>query len=174
MQMIVREQAKKYAFDWRDEPLLRVREGETIAIETWSRARGSSRRRWIRRFRQIAPARSLAADGQSDCRRFILKARNGAMCWWSALQVEVADYSWAAVGPKRGPLGESTRWPELSSEYTTKIFPHTPAPVAPCRMAHCNSAILSLGLLRRLSALSARPWIVKCNSMTARAHGVAT
>ena len=34
MQTIVRDQAKKYAFDWRDEPLLRVREGETIAIET--------------------------------------------------------------------------------------------------------------------------------------------
>tara|TARA_B100000686_G_scaffold44947_1_gene47571 strand:- start:274 stop:1050 length:777 start_codon:yes stop_codon:yes gene_type:complete len=43
-------------------------------------------------------------------------------------EVEVADYSWVAVGPKRGPLGESTRWPELSGEYTTKIFPHTPGP----------------------------------------------
>ncbi len=35
MQTIGRDQAKKYAFDWRDEPLLRVSEGETIAIETW-------------------------------------------------------------------------------------------------------------------------------------------
>jgi len=26
------------------------------------------------------------------------------------------------------PLGESTRWPELSSDYTTKIFRHTPGP----------------------------------------------
>ncbi len=34
MQTIGRDQAKKYAFDWRDEPLLRVSEGETIAIET--------------------------------------------------------------------------------------------------------------------------------------------
>ncbi len=32
------------------------------------------------------------------------------------------------MGPRRGPLGESTRWPELSSEYTTKIFRHTPGP----------------------------------------------
>ncbi len=38
----------------------------------------------------------------------------------------VDDYSWIAVGPRRGPLGESTRWPELSGEYTTKVFRHTP------------------------------------------------
>jgi acetamidase/formamidase len=42
--------------------------------------------------------------------------------------IEVDDYSWIAVGPGRGPLGQSTRWPDLSSEYTTKIFRHTPGP----------------------------------------------
>ena len=40
MQTIVREQAKKYAFDWRDRPLLRVSEGETITIETWDASTG--------------------------------------------------------------------------------------------------------------------------------------
>ena len=43
-------------------------------------------------------------------------------------EILVDDYSWIAIGPRRGPLGESTRWPELSSEYTTKIFRHTPGP----------------------------------------------
>jgi amidase len=43
-------------------------------------------------------------------------------------EIEVDDYSWIAIGPGRGPLGQSTRWPELSSEYTTKIFRHTPGP----------------------------------------------
>jgi acetamidase/formamidase len=38
----------------------------------------------------------------------------------------VGDFSWIAVGPKRGPLGESTQWPELSADYTTKIFRHSP------------------------------------------------
>ena len=33
MQTIIRDRAKKYAFDWRDEPMLRASEGETIAIE---------------------------------------------------------------------------------------------------------------------------------------------
>ena len=39
--------------------------------------------------------------------------------------IVVGDYSWIAIGPKRGPLGESTRWP---GDYTTKIFRHTPGP----------------------------------------------
>ncbi len=43
-------------------------------------------------------------------------------------EIVVDDYSWIAIGPRRGPLGESTRWPELSSDYTTKIFRHTPGP----------------------------------------------
>ena len=43
-------------------------------------------------------------------------------------EVLVGDYSWIAIGPKRGPLGESTRWPELSSDYTTRIFLHEPGP----------------------------------------------
>jgi acetamidase/formamidase len=43
-------------------------------------------------------------------------------------EIEVADSSWTAIGPRRGPLGESTRWPELSREFTTKIFRHTPGP----------------------------------------------
>jgi acetamidase/formamidase len=42
--------------------------------------------------------------------------------------ITVADSSWIAVGPRRGPLGESTRWPELSADYTTRIFRHTPGP----------------------------------------------
>jgi amidase len=39
-------------------------------------------------------------------------------------EILVGDYSWIAIGPKRGPLGESTRWPELSGDYTTRIFRH--------------------------------------------------
>jgi hypothetical protein len=34
MQRITRDRARKYAFDWRDEPLLKVRCGESFEIET--------------------------------------------------------------------------------------------------------------------------------------------
>jgi acetamidase/formamidase len=40
----------------------------------------------------------------------------------------VEDCSWIAVGPRRGPLGESARWPDLSGRYTTRIFRHAPGP----------------------------------------------
>ncbi len=40
----------------------------------------------------------------------------------------VDDYSWIVIGPRRGPLGDTQRWPELSTRYTTKIFRHTPGP----------------------------------------------
>jgi hypothetical protein len=40
MQRIVRDQARKYAFDWRDQPLLRVKPGEVFEIETWDASTG--------------------------------------------------------------------------------------------------------------------------------------
>ena len=38
MQRIARDLARKYAFDWRDEPLLRVRPGEAFEVEFCDRA----------------------------------------------------------------------------------------------------------------------------------------
>ncbi|MEC8928008.1 MAG: hypothetical protein VX705_02230, partial [Verrucomicrobiota bacterium] len=40
MQTITRDQARKFAFDWRDKPLLRVACGESVAIETWDAGSG--------------------------------------------------------------------------------------------------------------------------------------
>ena len=40
MKRITRNQATKYAFDWRDEPLLEVDPGEAFAIETWDASTG--------------------------------------------------------------------------------------------------------------------------------------
>jgi len=40
MQRIPRDQAPKYAFDWRDAPVLRVRCGESFEIETHDASRG--------------------------------------------------------------------------------------------------------------------------------------
>ena len=72
----------------------------------------------------------MPAAGQPD-RRPGLRSRapSAATRWWSRIEdILVDDYSWIAIGPRRGPLGESTRWPELSGDYTTKIFRHTPGP----------------------------------------------
>lgn len=130
MQTIRREQAKKYAFDWRDEPLLHVKPGEPFAVETFDAGTGY--------FKSPAdkaiPARRPGFDRFPPMVNpiagpvYLEGAERGDVLVISVDEVEVESYSWTAVGPRRGPLGESTRWPELSGEYTTKIFRHTPGP----------------------------------------------
>ena len=43
MQRITREPARTYAFDWRDEPLLRVKSGETFEIDARDASTGDFR-----------------------------------------------------------------------------------------------------------------------------------
>src|SRR5262249_49714451 len=59
---------------------------------------------------------------------FLEGAERGDVLVVSIEDIVVDDYSWIAVGPRRGPLGDSARWPEPSQEYTSKIFRHTPGP----------------------------------------------
>jgi len=130
MQKIPRDQARKFAFDWRDEPLLHVQPGEKFEIETWDASSG---------FFKTPEDKAIPANrpGFDRCPPlanpiagpvYVKGAERGDVLVVCIDEIEVADYSWVAVGPKRGPLGESTRWPELSGEHTTKIFSHTPGP----------------------------------------------
>jgi acetamidase/formamidase len=130
MQRIVREQARKFAFDWRDEPLLRVRPGESFEVETWDAGSG-----YFKTPDDLAiPARRPGFDRSPPHANpiagpvYLEGAERGDTLVVTIEDITVADYSWIAVGPRRGPLGESTRWPELSGQYTTKIFRHTPGP----------------------------------------------
>jgi acetamidase/formamidase len=130
MQRITREQARKFAFDWRDEPLLRVRPSEAFEIETYDASSGY--------FKTPAdkaiPARRPGFDRSPPHANpiggpvFLEGAERGDTLVVRIDDIVVADISWIAIGPRRGPLGESTRWPELSADYTTKIFRHTPGP----------------------------------------------
>ncbi|MBI5757179.1 MAG: acetamidase/formamidase family protein [Planctomycetales bacterium] len=130
MQRIAREQARKYAFDWEDEPLLRVQAGESFEVETYDASTGyfktpedkaiPGRRPGFDKIPALANpiAGPIYLDG----------AEKGDTLVVTIEDIVVDDYSWIAIGPRRGPLGESTRWPELSSEYTTKIFKHSAGP----------------------------------------------
>ncbi|HVC98870.1 MAG TPA: acetamidase/formamidase family protein [Pirellulales bacterium] len=130
MQRIDREQARKYAFDWRDEPLLRVERGESFEIETYDASTGFFKSA----SDKAVPGRRPGFDRQPPLANPI----GGPVCLSGAdrgdtlvvtiEEILVDDYSWIAIGPRRGPLGESTRWPELSADYTTKVFRHTPGP----------------------------------------------
>jgi amidase len=130
MQRITREQSRKYAFDWEDEPLLRVKCGESFEIETYDASTGyfqSEKNKAIPALRpgfDRTPPQANPIGGPV----WLEGAERGDTLLITIEDILVADYSWIAVGPKRGPLGESARWPELSSDYTTKIFRHKPGP----------------------------------------------
>jgi len=130
MQRIPRELARKFAFDWRDEPLLRVGPGETFEVETWDASSGYFKSPADKAVPALRPGfdRSPPQANPIAGPVYLDGAERGDTLVVTLEDITVADYSWIAVGPRRGPLGESSRWPELSGEYTTKIFRHTPGP----------------------------------------------
>lgn len=130
MQRIVRDQARKYAFDWEDKPLLRVGRGESFEIETWDASTGYFRSAADKAIPALRPGfdRTPPHANPIGGPVYLEGAERGDTLVVTIEDILVSDYSWIAIGPRRGPLGESTRWPELSTEYTTKIFRHTPGP----------------------------------------------
>lgn len=145
MQRITREQAKKYAFDWRDAPLLRVQCEESFEIETYDASTGyfktpqdkanpKLRAGFDRHPPQVNPIGGPV---------WLEGAQPGDTLVITVEDIVVDSYSWIAIGPRRGPLGESTRWPELSGDYTTKVFRHTPGPSGSTRdgMLHFNERL---------------------------------
>jgi acetamidase/formamidase len=130
MQRIPREQARKYAFDWEDEPLLRVERGESFEIETDDASTGYFRSPEDKAIPALRPGfdRSPPLANPLGGPVWLQGAERGDTLIITVEDILVEDSSWIAIGPRRGPLGESTRWPELSGDYTTKIFRHTPGP----------------------------------------------
>jgi amidase len=130
MQRIPRDLARKYAFDGRDEPLLRVKPGESFAVETYDASTG-----YFKSAEDKAiPARRPGFDRTPPLVNpvggpvYLEGAAKGDTLVVCIDDILVENYSWVAVGPRRGPLGDSARFPTLSGEYTTKIFKHTPGP----------------------------------------------
>jgi amidase len=130
MQRIQREQARKYAFDYTDEPLLRVRPGESFEVETYDASTGFFKQATDLAIPGVRPGsdRTPPLSNPIAGPIFVEGAEKGDTLVVTVEDILVDDYSWLAIGPRRGPLGESTRWPELSGEYTTKIFRHSPGP----------------------------------------------
>lgn len=145
MQRVTREQARKYAFDWRDEPLLHVQPGESFVLETYDASTGYFKTTEDKAVPGKRPGfdRSPPLANPIAGPVLLAGAERGDVLVVVIEDILVEDYSWIAVGPRRGPLGESTRWPELSRDYTTKIFRHTPGPSGTTRdgTLHFNDQI---------------------------------
>jgi len=130
MQTLTRENALQYAFDFREPPRLRVRPGEVFAIETWDASGG-----YFRTPADLAvPGRRPGFDRTPPLVNpiagpvYVEGAKPGDTLVVEIESIRVGEFSWIAVGPNRGPLGNSARHPDISGQYTTKIFRHTPGP----------------------------------------------
>ena len=130
MKHIPRDQSRRFAFDADDGPLLHVEPGELFEVETFDASNG-----YIKTEEDLAnPALRPGFDRVPPLVNpiagpiWVNGAQRGDVLVVAIEEIVVDDYSWIAIGPRRGPLGESTRWPELSSRYTTKIFRHTAGP----------------------------------------------
>ncbi len=145
MQRIVREQSRKYAFDWEDEPLLRVQCGESFEIETYDASTGYFQSERDKAIPALRPGfnRSPPLANPIGGPVWLEGAEPGDTLQITIEDILVGDFSWIAIGPRRGPLGESTRWPELSADYTTKIFRHSAGPSSTYRdgTLHFNERI---------------------------------
>jgi len=130
MQRICREQARKFAFDWRDEPLLRVKPGEYFEVETFDASNGYIKTEHDKAIPALRPGFDRIPPLANPIAGpiWVEGAQRGDVLVVVIDEIVVDEYSWIAIGPRRGPLGESTRWPELSSGYTTKVFRHSPGP----------------------------------------------
>jgi len=130
MQKISRENARKYAFDPHDEPLLTVACGETFEVETLDAGSGFFKTPDDKAIPSNRPGFDRTPPLSNPIAGPIVVAGvvPGDTLAVTIDQIEVADYSWTAVGPGRGPLGDSVKWHELSGEYTTLIMQHSPGP----------------------------------------------
>ena len=128
MQKISREQSKKYAFDWKDEPLIKVEPGESFEIETYDASTGYFKSPSDKADPNLRPGydRFPPLSNPIAGPIWLEGAERGDTLVVMVEDILVDDYSWTAIGPGRGPLGESTRWPELSGDYATMIFKHRP------------------------------------------------
>src|SRR5215218_6522868 len=110
MQRITREQARKYAFDFRDEPLLRVKPGESFEIETYDASTGYFKTSEDKAIPGKRPGfdRTPPHANPIGGPVFVEGAERGDVLVVTLHDILVEDRSWCAVGPRRGPLGEST------------------------------------------------------------------
>jgi amidase len=145
MQRILRDQSRKYAFDWRDEPLLKVLPGETFEIETWDASTGYFKSPEDKAIPEKRPGFDRTPPQANPIAGpiWVDGAERGDTLVVCLEEITVGDFSWIAIGPRRGPLGESVRWPELSTQYTTKILQHSPGPSGTFRdgTVHFNDRI---------------------------------
>src|SRR6185369_2011499 len=101
MQRITREQARKYAFDWRDEPLLRVQPGERFELETYDASTGYFKTAADKAIPGKRPGfdRSPPLANPIAGPVLVEGAQRGDTLVVAIDEIVVDEFSWIAVGP---------------------------------------------------------------------------
>src|SRR5207302_5666698 len=102
MQTIEREQARKYAFDGRDQPLLRVQPGESFVIETYDASTGYFKSAEDKAIPALRPRfdRSPPHVNPIGGPVYVEGASRGDTLIVTIEEIVVDDYSWIAIGPR--------------------------------------------------------------------------
>ena len=163
MQRITREQARKYAFDWRDEPTLRVRPGEAFEVETWDASTGYFKTPADKAIPALRPGfdRNPPLVNPIGGPVYLEGAQRGDTLVVTVEDITVGDYSWIAVGPKPArprcsPGGASIERPRAES---SKIRPPLPPRAGPATVGKYAGVAESADAsdLRRLSTGAGNP-----------------
>ena len=129
MQRIAKADALTYELDYRDEPLLRVAQGESFVVETYDAQSGTIT------SADIAPLIAEMPSAKSEPGKgnpvggpvFVEGAEPGDLLEVTIEKIIVEEQGWTHPGPKGGPLGDSYEWPALHEPYV-RIFKHLPGP----------------------------------------------
>ena len=157
MQRIPRELARKFAFDWRDEPLLRVEPGEPFEVETFDASNG-----YIQTEHDKAiPARRPGFDRVPPLANpiagpiWVEGAKRGDVLVVVIEEIEVDDYSWIAIGPGADRWASRRAGPSCRASTPPRSSGTRPAPAARPATAPSTSTTSARGRSRRSSARSA-------------------
>ena len=177
MQRITRDQARKYAFDWRDEPLLRVQPGEAFEIETCDASTGYFKTGGRQGHpRSAARLRPQPTAGEPHRRPGLGEGASAATPWRSPLR-----RSWWRTTPGSPSVHAAAHWANplggRNCRATTRpgssVTP--PAPAAPRGRHACTSTIGSPGRSPRSSGRwASRRTARSPRAGTGRASGAGT
>ena len=129
MQRITRDLAMLYEFDFRHPPKLRVKQGESFAVETEDAASGLIRSTDIVPRMADLPIQKFSPPTFNPIGGpvYVEGAERGDLLEVTIEKIEVGDQGYTARMPGQGPLGDSYRWQSLRGPYV-HIIKHLPGP----------------------------------------------
>ena len=129
MQRITRDEAMKYEFDHRDEPLMRVAQGESFVVETEDAGSGLVRSADVAPHLMDFPTRNFEPPKGNPIGGpvFVEGAERGDLLEVTVERIIVDEQGFTNFRPGQSPLGDSYKWQSLRGPFV-HIIKHLPGP----------------------------------------------